>query len=73
MVASRVRPLRELKGFKKVYIKPGEKATVDFELGYADLGYYIENGEYTVEAGNFKVYIGGSSLAQNSAQIRIGD
>ena len=33
----------------------------------------IENGEYTVEAGNFKVYIGGNCLAQNSAQIRIGD
>lgn len=73
VVASRVRPLRELKGFKKVYIKPGEKATVDFELGYAELGYYIENGEYTVEAGNFRVYIGGNCLARNSAQIRIGD
>lgn len=51
------RPVRELKAFTKVYLEPGEKKTVQFELCQRDFAYYdpkvkdwvVENGEYAVE------------------------
>lgn len=71
-VATYVRPLRELKGFKKIYIKSGETVKVDFELGYSGLGYYNENGEYIIEPGKFEVFIGENCLTENSVDIRVG-
>lgn len=70
-LASRVRPLRELKGFRKLKIKSGDSQTVAFELGYSELGYYLENGEYTVEPGEFEIYIGRDCLTKNFVNIRL--
>lgn len=61
VVASRVRPIKELKGFKKILLQPGERKTVTFELGVNNLGFYNETMEYIVEPGLFKVYVGPSS------------
>lgn len=69
--ASVMRPLRELKAYKKVLIKSGETAKIEFELGFDDLGFYLENGDYTVEAGEFDVYIGENCLTENKAAIAI--
>lgn len=57
-VASRVRPMRELKDYKKILIRQGETAKVEFELGYKELGFYFETGEYVVEPGEFTVFVG---------------
>lgn len=62
VVASRVRPVRELKGFVKVALSAGESRRVCFELDAADLGFYDENMQCTVEPGNFKLWIGPSSV-----------
>ncbi len=70
-LAGRVRPLRELKSFRKLKIKSGDSQTVSFELGYSELGYYLENGEYTVEPGEFEIYIGRDCLTKNSVIIRL--
>ena len=72
VAATHVRPLRELKGFKKAAIKSGETIKIDFELGYSELGYYTENGEYIIEPGKFKVFIGENCLTENSVDIRLG-
>jgi len=56
------RPLKELKGFKKVYLKPGERVTTTFEIDKSDLSFYSESlGKWIVEKGNFNILIGGSS------------
>lgn len=60
IVAKRVRPVRELKAFKKVSLDKGESKKVDFILPISELGYYDNNMNFIVEEGKFKVYIGGS-------------
>ncbi|MFW9865976.1 MAG: glycoside hydrolase family 3 C-terminal domain-containing protein [Candidatus Thorarchaeota archaeon] len=56
------RPLKELKGFKKVLLKPKDKATVNFEIKKEDLSFYDENqGKWNAEKGDFNILIGSSS------------
>jgi len=52
-----VRPLQELRGFKRVALKPGEKATVRFPLTDEVLGYFDRKGQFKVDAGVFQVWI----------------
>ena len=61
MVASRVRPLKELKGFSRVTLQPGERRTLTFKLGPSELGFYNDSMRYVVEPGAFKVMAGRSS------------
>jgi beta-glucosidase len=63
LVATRSRPLRELKGFQKISLKPGERKTVRFVLEAADLAYHDDDGEAVIEPGEFRVFVGGSSAA----------
>jgi beta-glucosidase len=58
-VASSVtRPLKELKGFAKISLEPGEKRTVQFEIGQEELQYIGPHYKYVVEPGVFKVMVG---------------
>jgi beta-glucosidase len=60
--ASVLRPLKELKAFTKVSLKPGETKTVSFKISVDDLKFYDEKtGQWTAEPGKFKAYIGSSS------------
>lgn len=61
IAASLSRPVKELKGFEMVTFKKGETKTVTFTLTDKELGFYNNEGEYLVEAGTFKVFIGTSS------------
>ncbi|MBQ6824248.1 MAG: glycoside hydrolase family 3 C-terminal domain-containing protein, partial [Clostridia bacterium] len=70
-VAKMMRPMRELKAFKKVLIPKGEKALVELELGYKELGYYLPDGTYTVEPGKIEVFIGENCLTERMAEIII--
>ena len=70
-VASVIRPIRELKDYKKVFIKKGETKKVEFHLGFGDLGFYSENGDYLVEKGKFNIYIGKDCLTDNSAVLYV--
>jgi len=59
-VGSITRPIKELKGFQKITIKPGGSAKVEFELKASDLEFF--NGkEYVIEPGDFEVWIGPNS------------
>jgi beta-glucosidase len=60
-IASLERPVKELKGFKKVYLNPGEEKTVKFILYPEQLAFYDEFMRFVVERGNFEVMIGSSS------------
>jgi beta-glucosidase len=56
------RPLKELKGFKKVFIEPGKKEIISFKLGYKDLTFYDEKENcWKAEKGMFKILVGSSS------------
>lgn len=56
------RPVKELKGFSKVFLQPGETKNVSFEIGKDDLCYFdAGNHKWTVEPGEFKVHIGAAS------------
>ncbi|MEM9338015.1 MAG: beta-glucosidase BglX [Bacteroidota bacterium] len=67
LVGSVSRPVRELKGFELVTLKPGESKEVTFTLDQEKLGFYTNQGDYIVEPGDFEVYVGGSSAAQLNA------
>jgi beta-glucosidase len=71
LVGSIVRPVRELKGFELVMLKKGETKTVEFVLTKEELGFYDNNGNFIVEAGDFEVYIGGSSDAKLKNTFRL--
>jgi beta-glucosidase len=60
--ASVVRPLKELKHFKKIELQPGETQNVTFEVTADDLKFYDESiAGWTAEPGKFRAYIGSSS------------
>jgi beta-glucosidase len=61
LVASVVRPVKELKGFTRVSLEPGERQTVQFTLGPRELGLYNQDMEWAVEPGVFRVWVGWSS------------
>lgn len=61
LYGSVVRPVKELRGFQQVFLKPGESRTVTFTITPADLRFYDAKLRYVVEPGEFKVYIGGNS------------
>lgn len=70
-VASAMRPMRELKAFKKVHIGAHKRKTVSFTVGYHELGFYTENGEYIVEPGKFDIYIGENCLTKHCVTINV--
>ncbi|MFX1239548.1 MAG: beta-glucosidase, partial [Promethearchaeota archaeon] len=56
------RPIRELKGFQKIRLEPGEKKSISFQISPNDLSFYDEiSHSWKVEAGEFKIHIGSSS------------
>ena len=64
------RPLRELKGFERLTLIPGETKTVTFQLGPAELGYWSTNaGKWVQEAEAFDIWVGADSLATLHADL----
>lgn len=60
-VASMVRPVKELKGFQKVFIPKGQTKHIDFTLNVCDLGFWNNSMQYIVEPGSFEIMIGPNS------------
>jgi beta-glucosidase len=66
------RPMRALKGFERLTLKPGETKTVTFPLGPAELGYWSTNaGKWVQDAEVFDVWIGADSLATLHADLAV--
>ena len=61
LVGSVTRPVKELKGFKKIELKKGDTQTVTFQLSVEDLKFYNSNLDFVAEPGNFEVFIGTNS------------
>lgn len=71
MSASLARPVKELKGYKKVWLESGETKEVIFELGIEDLGFYNEMLEYVTEPGEFRLFICHDSSASEFVTFTI--
>jgi beta-glucosidase len=69
--ASTIRPIKELKGFEKVNLKPGESRKLTFVLDNNHLGFYDNQGDWHVEDGGFNVWVGGSSKARLMDQFEL--
>jgi beta-glucosidase len=71
VAASRTRPVRELKGFERVTLKTGEKRRVNFTLAPEQLGFYNREMRFIVEPGEFKVFVGNSSVGGLEASFEV--
>ena len=71
VIASVVRPVKELKQFKKVTLKPSEAQNVSFEIDASMLEFLRADGTEGTEPGEFRVWIGGSSDTQNVDSFRL--
>jgi beta-glucosidase len=71
LVASVAQPVRELKGFRRIHLKPGEKQNVSFTLSEKDLAFYGESAELITEAGEFQVWIAPHSAAGTPANFTL--
>ena len=71
LVASLTRPVKELKGFQRVTLRPGEKRKVEFTLGSEHLGFWNREMRYVVEPGEFRVMVGASSADVIEAKFEV--
>jgi len=63
LVGSVTRPVKELKGFQKIRLSPGQSQTVQFEIHTDDLAFYNGDMQFVTEPGRFHAWVGGSSEA----------
>ena len=73
LVGNVTRPVKELKGFRRVRVEPGQSITVDFDLHTDDLAFYGRNMQRVTEPGLFHAWIGGSSETDLRTEFRIID
>jgi beta-glucosidase len=71
LVGSITRPVKELKGFRKIYLKAGESKEVTFTLTEEDLKFYNANLDFVAEPGDFKVFVGNSSNNVKEADFKL--
>ncbi len=69
--ASVTRPVRELKGFELVSLKPNERKNITFTLSEKELGFYNNEGEFIVEPGDFSIFVGGDSNTTLQSKITL--
>src|SRR6266568_763854 len=69
--ASVEQPVRELKGFARVALAPGETKHVTFPLGFDELNFYNAEVKRTVEPTTYTIWVGGSSLATAETSLRV--
>ncbi len=71
VVGSITRPIKELKGFQKIFLKKGEKQIVSFEISVEDLKFYDSTLEFVAEPGTFEVFIGTNSEVLPKANFEL--
>jgi beta-glucosidase len=70
-VATMTRPVKELKGFQRVTLQPGEKRRVEFVLGHEQLGFWNREMRYVVEPGEFRVMVGANSADVTEVKFEV--
>jgi beta-glucosidase len=70
-VASVSQPVRELKGFHRILLQPGQTQHIEFKLHFDDLAFYNADVKRVVEPGTFDVFVGGSSQAEKAGSFTV--
>ena len=70
-VSSVTRPVKELKGFRRITLKPGETKTVTFDITPEKLAFHNINFEYIVEPGDFEIMVGNSSRDEDLIRLKL--
>jgi beta-glucosidase len=70
-VASVSQPVRELKGFHRIMVQPGETQHVEFKLHFDDLAFYNADVQRVVEPGTFDVFVGDNSQADMAGSFSV--
>ncbi len=70
-VASRSRPVRELKAFRKIKLRPGESEVVSFEIKREAFAFHDDAGKALIERGKIQVFVGGSSDAKLQGEFAL--
>ena len=71
LVASVSRPVKELKGFQRVSLRPGETKQVEFVIGAEQLGFWNRELRFVVEPGAFQVMVGSNSEATIETKFEV--
>jgi len=71
LAASLTRPVRELKAFRRLHLRSGEKQTVEFVLTTDDLAFYKPGGQRTAEPGSFQVWVAPDSASGQMAEFQL--
>jgi beta-glucosidase len=71
--ASVEQPVRELKGFTRVTLAPGESKHVEFSLSFDELNFYNVDLKQVVEPTTYDVWVGGSSLATAHTTFQVAE
>jgi beta-glucosidase len=71
LVGNVTRPVRELKGFRRVRLPPGRTVTVSFRLSSNDFAFFGRDNTLIVEAGEFHLWAGGSSETELRAAFHL--
>ncbi|MFF2910737.1 beta-glucosidase BglX [Paenibacillus sp. NPDC057934] len=66
-----VRPVKELKGFRKIRLEPGESSEVVFTITEEDLKYYLPDRSFRAESGGFRLYVGPNSRDVKEAAFKL--
>lgn len=69
--SSITRRVRELKGFKKIFLEPGQRQEVTFALGKEELGIWNRNMEFCVEPGSISIFVGGNLTENQELELKI--
>ena len=70
LVGSVTRPVKQLKGFRKVTLKPGESAEVEFTVDKETISFYRQDMTWGPEEGDFNIFIGGASDCVKTASFK---
>ena len=71
LVGSTTRPIKELKGFERIYLQPGQTRTVTFKIAPEMLKFYDYDLQYVIEPGDFQVMIGSNSRDVKTAAFTV--
>jgi beta-glucosidase len=71
--SSVTRPVKELRGFRRISLEPGESKTVKFTLGPEELAYLNRDMHRVVEPGTFKIMAGGNSVELIETKLTVAE
>jgi beta-glucosidase len=71
--ASVEQPVRELKGFARVTLAPGEQKHVEFPLGFNELDFVNAENKWTIEPTAYRIWVGGNSLAGAETNLQVSE